>query len=178
MNLVSNAPIQVDRVSLMQACLMGNITEISRNLGESSEMASKDCDGFGHTPIFYAIMGGSSQAVSYLISKGARVNVQNRMGNCALHYAIVLNHEWIVTLLLQAGADPNARTVEGDSALELALIFATTGTVKALLDAGGLFELAFLRGVIEAAPKWKSKEKSYTEHIIEPAKMRRKMFSR
>ena len=80
--------------------------------------------------------------IKKLISSGADLNVQNRVGLTALIVAVVFNHIRIIKLLINAGADLNIQDYNGDTALihaaDLTSTYPIHGIVviKLLIDAG------------------------------------------
>ena len=57
--------------------------------------------------------------VSFLIDKGADINMKNVKGFTALMCAAMYNRESIVSFLIDIGADINMKNVEGDTALDV-----------------------------------------------------------
>ena len=76
-------------------------------------------DDSGETPIHGASGWGRSKMVSWLISKGAEVNVPSR-GYTPLHWAAQNGTGVVAQILLDAGADPNALDHIGISPLDRA----------------------------------------------------------
>ena len=72
----------------------------------------------GITPISMAALNGKTEAVAFLLSKGANINVKSRDGGTALHGAAFLGHTETVNLLINKGADPNIRNNKGETPLD------------------------------------------------------------
>ncbi len=67
-------------------------------------VCSKKCKNW--TSVMIAAANGHLNVVKYLISKGADVNFQNKMGRTALHFAVRYNFFDITEELLKADANP------------------------------------------------------------------------
>ncbi|KAL3657506.1 hypothetical protein V7S43_017644 [Phytophthora oleae] len=59
------------------------------------------------TPLHWAAISGSTEAVDALLSSGADPNFQDARGRSPLHWAAKLNKLEVVRALLRAGAEPN-----------------------------------------------------------------------
>jgi len=92
-------------------------------------------DEESHTAVMRAAMTWMPEALEFLISKGADVNLANKMGHTALMYvsgylpdASPMNEKWkqrpehlqIAKMLVDAGADISLKNKRGDTALDLA----------------------------------------------------------
>ncbi|CAI8056645.1 Putative ankyrin repeat protein MM_0045 [Geodia barretti] len=76
---------------------------------------------------------GRTEVVSLLLEAGAKVGLQNEVGDSALMLAARTE---VVSLLLEAGAKVDLQNEHGDSALMLAARCCRTDTVSLLLEAG------------------------------------------
>jgi len=72
----------------------------------------------GITPISMAALNGKTEAIDFLLGKGANINAKSRDGGTALHGAAFLGHIKTVNLLLSKGADPNIRNNKGETPLD------------------------------------------------------------
>lgn len=74
------------------------------------------------TILMYACWVGNSDAVKYLIAKGADVNAQDAEGATALHLAAWKGHTSIALFLLENGASGQSVSKEGMTPLDIALM--------------------------------------------------------
>ncbi|KAK6496051.1 hypothetical protein TWF481_002076 [Arthrobotrys musiformis] len=88
-------------------------------------------------PLYYAAFGGLLDAVEYLISQGAEINLQGRDGGNALVGASAGGHENVVEFLLNHHADVNAQDGgQYGNALYAASATGHLNVVKVLVDKG------------------------------------------
>lgn len=76
-------------------------------------------DGIGATPLYYAVMKGNNEIVSYLLSKGADVNAKTEYNLTPLFMA---SKKDMAELLIKRGADVNARNQEDQTPLFYAAV--------------------------------------------------------
>ncbi|AFV97615.1 MULTISPECIES: ankyrin repeat domain-containing protein [unclassified Sulfuricurvum] len=74
------------------------------------------------TILMYAVWVGNTEAVKYLIEKGADVNAQDAGGATALHLAAWRGHTPIAVYLIEKGASANAMSKEGMTPLDIAMM--------------------------------------------------------
>lgn len=84
------------------------------------------------TPLLSAASENRADVVSFLLSRGARVNVSDVSGATALHYAVKRGNLAMVKLLLKAGSDPSLRNRAGKTAIELAQEYSLEDIVRLL----------------------------------------------
>ncbi|XP_011560093.3 ankyrin repeat domain-containing protein 49 [Plutella xylostella] len=77
-------------------------------------------DSDGYSPLHRAAYGNHLEALSYLLSVGAKVNLTTEVGWTPLHSACNWNNYQIAARLLAAGADPAALSEGAQSPLHLA----------------------------------------------------------
>ncbi|MBN2160741.1 MAG: ankyrin repeat domain-containing protein [Spirochaetes bacterium] len=75
---------------------------------------------YGDTPIFKTISGELFQETSYLLQKGASVNIQNKEKQTPLHRAVFVGNIRIIELLLKNGADITIKDEKGMTPLDYA----------------------------------------------------------
>ena len=88
------------------------------------------------TTLGIATMKGHTDIVQYLVSEGAPVNAQDKVGVTALMYACCENQLEIVQFLLKHGADPNIQDQYNGTALQFACYNQMTVGVELLLAHG------------------------------------------
>ncbi|MDP3290486.1 MAG: ankyrin repeat domain-containing protein [Sulfuricurvum sp.] len=74
------------------------------------------------TILMYACWIGNTEAVKYLVLKGANVNAQDSGGATALHLAAWKGHVAIALYLLENGASAQTMSKDGMSSLDIALM--------------------------------------------------------
>ena len=75
----------------------------------------------GVTPIFIAAQEGQREVVALLLSHGADVNAQARIGDVTLlHVAAYRGDQELITLLLRHRANKQARMTSGELPVDLA----------------------------------------------------------
>lgn len=103
---------------ILCSCAASNIESIKD--AEKSGISLDHKDIFGNTPLMRAAYIGDAEAVEYLCSKGADVNIQNPRGDTALLNAAYYNHVEIAKILLKYNADTTIRNRQGFTALDAA----------------------------------------------------------
>ena len=127
--------------SLYIAADFGKLDDVKKFVEEGADVnyvCEQQCAGW--TPVMIAAANNHPEVVRYLISKGADVNIANRMGRTALHYST--NYEFIdiIKMLLEAGANPNATSQDNttpNTPVKAAILRENTTILKLLLQAGG-----------------------------------------
>lgn len=96
-------------------------------------------EAHGRTALHIAAFFGDTDALDYLLSKGANPNVPDKVGNTALHLAAMAGEVDSINILVSAGADIDAVTFEGDLALHHAASEGNDEAVDALLKLGSSY---------------------------------------
>lgn len=104
------------------------------------------CDSDKRTALIWASFFGQVEIVSWLLSKGADVNHQDRLGYSCLHYCAQERRMEIAKTLLENGANPNILDEHANSPL-----------ATALFNSRGEFELVRLLMLRGADPDQKNK---------------------
>jgi ankyrin repeat protein/mono/diheme cytochrome c family protein len=119
---------------LIAALRAGDTAAFARELAANRGSANATGPA-GSTPLMYATLYGSADAMRDLLAAGADPNAAADGGTTALMMA---SHDPQKTgLLLEAGANPNARPDDGRTPLTIAANqFGTSAVVKLLLDKG------------------------------------------
>lgn len=84
------------------------------------------------TILMYACWIGNTEAVKYLVLKGANVNAQDSGGATALHLAAWKGHVAIALYLLENGASAQTMSKDGMSSLDIALMQGNQEIVDAM----------------------------------------------
>jgi len=84
------------------------------------------------TILMYATWVGNSDAVKYLLDKGANVNAQDISNATALHLAIWKDHTDIAVYLLEHGASSSSMSVDGMTPSDIALLRSNTKVIEAI----------------------------------------------
>lgn len=91
-------------------------------------------DNAGWTPLIHsAYFGSSTELMTLLLDKGAKLDSQNNRGLTALYMASAAGHEPQVELLVKRGADTKIATQSGYTALRVAQLRGLT-RIAQLLD--------------------------------------------
>src|SRR5580704_5923300 len=118
---------------LYNAIRANDLTRLRSLVHDSADANTKD--GRGETPLMYAAVVGSLDAMKFLIAKGADVNAQNEFGSTALIWSATDLAK--VRLLLAHGANVDVASKRGRTALFLAAMTDRSAeTVRLLLAKG------------------------------------------
>jgi ankyrin repeat protein len=95
------------------------------------------CESDGRTALISASARGDLEVSSFLIQRGADVNIQDKQGYTALLHAIEARYEDVEKILLDhPNLDPHARGLNGITALGSYVWRERTDAVKKLLERG------------------------------------------
>lgn len=120
-------------------------------------------DGFGYTPLMYAVMGSRAATVKLLVSRAAVVHAVTTDGRTALMLTAGAERDQSAPVLLEAGAAVDARDSRGNTALLYAAHYSNGPVMKHLIDAGadvkavnaaGESALILAARAGESAPGW------------------------
>lgn len=114
---------------------------------------------FGETPLTLAAFRGNREAIEYLISQGAQINVENNKYS-PLHYASFGGHNDIINYLINNGANLNAKSPNGSTPLMMAVYEGQIESMQILLNAGADPNIANERG--ERAFEWAMRKNNLT----------------
>jgi ankyrin repeat protein len=123
---------------LSEAASKGDISTMSALIDKGANI-NELSGGYGDTPLCYAVRQGRAEAVHFLLSRGANVNIFSNTGYTALSMAFLLQAsvahgnyspirrlgvaeakplmEEIIAAILQSKPDPNFRDRNGETAL-------------------------------------------------------------
>lgn len=92
-------------------------------------------NGFGETPLHYAVYHENIEAVKLLLQSGA-LFLKNKKGNTPLSQSVYADNLNLVKLLIKYGADIRVRNNDGFSLLHLAASIKKSNTLKYLIKLG------------------------------------------
>ncbi|GAC1330748.1 MAG: quinoprotein dehydrogenase-associated putative ABC transporter substrate-binding protein [Steroidobacteraceae bacterium] len=124
-----------DGVTALAIAVQNSKVHAARSLLDAGADVNAPVAKGGYTPLMLASMSGSSEVVTSLIERGAKVNAANVGGVTALMIAAAGNRPSIVGLLLKSGADVHARSEDGRTALSIAQANNSEAVIKALQEA-------------------------------------------
>jgi len=104
---------------LHDAAQIGDYTKV-RDILKSSPNLINVKDKHGNTPIVYAAWRGHTNIVTFLLSKGAKIDEANSQMWTPLHRAAYNGHLGAVQALVNSGANINAKTSSGMTPLKMA----------------------------------------------------------
>ena len=83
-------------------------------------MGAETKNGYGKTPLHFALFGGHFEIAELLIASRADVNANTYITGTSLHWAAAERKKEIVELLIEKGADVNAKDQKGKTPLDTA----------------------------------------------------------
>ncbi len=124
-----------DRIGsgLMIAAWEGNIPMMELFVARGADL--HQVNRFGEEALQLAAWMGRTEAVRWLLDRGAAVNRQGSAWS-ALHYAVFAGHADAARLLMERGADVNGRAPNGSTVLMMAAREGKEDLARALLAAG------------------------------------------
>lgn len=118
-----------------RACYVGDFAWVKRLVEEEEgEGVLELWDGFGWTPIFCAASRGHMEIVSYLVKKGARIDISD-LYERSTPLLEACNHDYpmLVKLLIEGGANVSHRDSRGTTALFWACYYGHARVTRLLL---------------------------------------------
>lgn len=127
----------VDTLDVFEAATFGDLDRLTELL-EADPSAATAGSGDGFTPLHFAAFFGQTDAVAFLIARGAEVDARGTgwMVGTPLHAAASGRHLEAARRLLEAGADPDARQSQGFTPLHAAAEHGDVALARALLAHG------------------------------------------
>jgi ankyrin repeat protein len=120
---------------MIKAAHRGDIATVKSLLAKGANLNATMAES-GWTALMLASGEGHSEVVTFLLTKGAKVNTRDSTENTALIRAAVNGKTEIVELLLASGAAVNLKGNWGRTALMLAAQYGYSDIVRALLAHG------------------------------------------
>ena len=131
--------IEVDFSSFLFEAVTEGKTKVVQELIKAGVNVNEN-DGYGYTPLRFAILNGKPEVAQVLIKAGADVNENNGWGYTPLLHAIYNGKLEVAQVLIEAGADVNVKDKDGNTPLHFAAGGGRTEVVKALVQAGAKME--------------------------------------
>ena len=123
-------------LTLHAAALIGRTEDVQRLLGDANAK-----DGSASTPLHKAAAGGSSETVTLLLDKGAKVDAKDDAGLTPLHVAALEGQTDAAKVLIDRSASVDATDEIGGTPLIWAASSGDTGTVRLLIARGAKVDL-------------------------------------
>jgi len=99
--------------NLIAEAFAGNVENVRKLVNEDSKKVH-EVDDAGDSALHAAVAKGHINVANILISKGANVNLRNKVGSTPLHKAVTSERSAVlVKVLLEANADSNIRNAAG-----------------------------------------------------------------
>jgi hypothetical protein len=124
-NLQQSSSILNEVAQLHSSCRKGNLADVSFLLDQKPELinmpsaSNEDFFGTGGISLHFATLGNQPDIVSYLISKGAKINCQSARGITPLHIASARGLVECGNVLVRQGGNLLIKDSYGKSALSL-----------------------------------------------------------
>ena len=122
LSLFSALSLQGAEIIELVGLLDRNVTQMFKSRIQTLADANAAREDNNKTVLMYAVWVGNTDAVKYLLDKGADVNVQDTGGASALHLAAWKGHTPIALYLIERGASTTAMSKEGMTALDIAMM--------------------------------------------------------
>lgn len=134
-----------DQTDIFDACRRGDVALVERIYDINPDIIHIE-DFKGFTPLIIAVYNNHPSVVDFLLSKGARAEMQDQAGNTALMGVCFRGYKELVPKLLEGGSDVNQRNYQGATALTFAATFGHLEIAKALLEKGADINVPDARG--------------------------------
>jgi len=102
---------------LLRACRGGNYDMVRLLVENGANIDTIDIYSGGVTPLMITISTDRLDISTYLMSKGANLDIRDEHGSTALMYAIKGNKVYIARMMIEKGANTRYRDMDGNNAL-------------------------------------------------------------
>jgi uncharacterized protein len=142
------------KTALIQACIAANmetiryLVEYGSNVNAMNDNVEDNyfkLSMYG-TPLMHAAARGRLDLISFLIEKGAKIDIRTHAGNTALIIAVIQTQFPAAKLLIEKGADVNDQDKNGYTVLMHAAIKNNLDFVKYLVDKGVMVNMKNKKG--------------------------------
>jgi len=131
-------------VSIFAAACIGR-RDVLEALLDASPASLQATTHRGRTPLHVAVECGSTDAVAFLLDRGADTEAGDARGRTPLHMAVARESHALVRVLLAGGADVRVRDMTGVTPQPIAASFAGTSDTTSLEKRGGIMPSAAMR---------------------------------
>jgi ankyrin repeat protein len=141
----------VANINMFEAAAVGKFDDIAHLVYQHPEQVNEFSED-GFTPLGLACYFGHPQVASYLILKGADVNVPSNNGFSVypIHSAVAANHTEICHMLLDHGAQVNVKQKSGVTPLHSAAQNGNLEILIMLLEHGAMVNVRMEGGKLPA----------------------------
>ena len=136
--------LRLDIDSALLEAISKNNLEYALFLIENGANINPQTDDFNFlkSPLFLAIYSGYEQIVETLLSKGAKMDLEDSNGDFPLHFAVRQKKKESICVLVDHGADIDARNTRKQmSPLEIAILVGNEEIVETLLSKGAKMDM-------------------------------------
>jgi ankyrin len=131
-------------VSIFAAACIGR-RDVLEALLDASPASLQATTHRGRTPLHVAVECGSTDAVAFLLDRGADTEAGDSRGRTPLHMAVARESHALVRVLLAGGADVRVRDTTGVTPQPIATSFAGLSDTTSLEKRGGIMPSAAMR---------------------------------
>lgn len=134
-----------EQSAFFEACRRGDRSKVEELYkGNPALLNIEDVKGF--TPLIIAVYNNQPGVVDFLLSKGARADMQDQAGNTALMGVCFRGYKELAEKLIEADVDVNQRNHQGATALTFAATFGHLAIAEMLLKKGADINARDVRG--------------------------------
>ncbi|WP_207497129.1 ankyrin repeat domain-containing protein [Aridibaculum aurantiacum] len=137
--------MMADQTDIFDACRRGDVELVEKIYERNPDIIHVE-DFKGFTPLIIAVYNNQPAVVDFLLSKGARAEMQDQAGNTALMGVCFRGYIDIAKKLLDVGAEVNQRNYQGATALTFAATFGHLEIAELLLQKGADMTIPDSRG--------------------------------
>lgn len=107
---------------IAECAVIGKNIKVVKYLVEELKFDVNSLDKSSGTLLHFCAIADDVEIAKYLISKGAKINIQDSTGQTALHVASTMGSDNMVSFLIKNGADVTTKEKNGFTALDFAKI--------------------------------------------------------
>lgn len=122
-----------DADQALSLLLSGEVENFKELISRYPHLINAKDKGHGNVALHVVASKGDIALATFLVARGADLNVQDIFGNGPLHYAIDKGKRSVAEMLLNSGANPNLQDFRGSSPLHVACLHNDVDSVKLLI---------------------------------------------